>query len=473
MKADRVPVLQLDVEELNKFLVAAQRQRVKEYLISQIKSLQTEIASLKQASQHNAFCNIKLSASNKPSCYEVKLNNYAWDQSDKFVKIYVTLKNVHTLDPGNVLCDYTNRSVVLHVNGLDNKNYTLPITNLLEEINKDQSYWKVKTDNVTVFLAKKNIGSKWTHMTCSEKKALDSKLPKMDGAGEDPSGGLMDMMKHMYETGDDEMKRTIAKAWTEKYIFTLSLQLNELSQSESNLQSRDQHVSRLTSCKTCRQRASSEANPAAQPTQQSVKSSRESNHKSAPCAVDFRICVDLGTSPNYDRGASKVPGLAVGEVEASKTKSGTRKIFRKNNEAEGYEKKTTIQEAWAKVSLKQHKELTTQQLADNYQSLTLKMAAEDFQHVPKVVILTSCLFRLLKGWLDPQQIHRQLCSLGSIEEVYKDVAGRCIPHVLQQGLMQGYEPLVFEVGSWSHEVWSKLEYCGDWTAILKQLLAMN
>nr|CAD7462094.1 unnamed protein product [Timema tahoe] len=107
------------------------------------------------------------------------------------------------------------RSVVLHVNGLDNKNYTLPITNLLEEINKDQSYWKVKTDNVTVFLAKKNIGSKWTHMTCSEKKALDSKLPKMDGAGEDPSGGLMDMMKHMYETGDDEMKRTIAKAWTE------------------------------------------------------------------------------------------------------------------------------------------------------------------------------------------------------------------------------------------------------------------
>nr|CAD7447827.1 unnamed protein product [Timema bartmani] len=68
--------LQLDVEELNKFLVAAQRQRVKEYLISQIKSLQTEIASLKQASQHDAFCNIKFSASNKPSCYEVKLNNY-------------------------------------------------------------------------------------------------------------------------------------------------------------------------------------------------------------------------------------------------------------------------------------------------------------------------------------------------------------------------------------------------------------
>jgi calcyclin binding protein len=25
----------------------------------------------------------------------------------------------------------------------------------------------------------------------------------------------MDLMKNMYETGDDEMKRTIAKAWSE------------------------------------------------------------------------------------------------------------------------------------------------------------------------------------------------------------------------------------------------------------------
>nr|CAD7262065.1 unnamed protein product [Timema shepardi] len=256
--------LQLDVEELNKFLVAAQRQRVKEYLISQIKSLQTEIASLKQASQHDAFCNIKFSASNKPSCYEVKLNNYAWDQSDKFVKIYVTLKNVHTLDPGNVLCDYTNRSVVLHVNGLDNKNYTLPITNLLEEINKDQSYWKVKTDNVTVFLAKKNIGSKWTHMTCSEKKALDSKLPKMDGAGEDPSGGLMDMMKHMYETGDDEMKRTIAKAWTER--------AEPIREQPSVM--RPTYLSRLTPKLAARPIDGEPRLKPAQHTQQSVKSSR-------------------------------------------------------------------------------------------------------------------------------------------------------------------------------------------------------
>ena len=45
----------------------------------------------------------------------------------------------------------------------------------------------------------------------SKSKAME---PKPD-ASKDPSAGLMDMMKKMYEEGDDEMKRTIAKAWTE------------------------------------------------------------------------------------------------------------------------------------------------------------------------------------------------------------------------------------------------------------------
>ncbi len=32
---------------------------------------------------------------------------------------------------------------------------------------------------------------------------------------EDPSASLMKMMKQMYDEGDDEMKRTIKKAWCE------------------------------------------------------------------------------------------------------------------------------------------------------------------------------------------------------------------------------------------------------------------
>ena len=51
----------------------------------------------------------------------------------------------------------------------------------------------------------------------SEKVAADKPAftPDASEPGEDPSQGLMKMMKKMYEEGDDEMKRTIAKAWTE------------------------------------------------------------------------------------------------------------------------------------------------------------------------------------------------------------------------------------------------------------------
>jgi len=45
----------------------------------------------------------------------------------------------------------------------------------------------------------------------AKKKTED---PKLDDKA-DPSASLMNLMKKMYDDGDDEMKRTIAKAWTE------------------------------------------------------------------------------------------------------------------------------------------------------------------------------------------------------------------------------------------------------------------
>jgi hypothetical protein len=40
--------------------------------------------------------------------------------------------------------------VELKVNGLDNRNYTVLIKNLLEEIDADKSHWKVKTGQLYV-----------------------------------------------------------------------------------------------------------------------------------------------------------------------------------------------------------------------------------------------------------------------------------------------------------------------------------
>lgn len=69
---------------------------------------------------------------------------------------------------------------------------------------------------VVVSLAKVETGQHWSHLTSVEKKAKEPKpVPKLDDEGGDPTAGLMNMMKQMYEEGDDDLKRTIAKAWTE------------------------------------------------------------------------------------------------------------------------------------------------------------------------------------------------------------------------------------------------------------------
>ncbi|KAG7275143.1 hypothetical protein CRUP_015797 [Coryphaenoides rupestris] len=49
--------------------------------------------------------------------------------------------------------------------------------------------------------------------TCASARGVGSKPAVNDNA--DPSDGLMTMLKKIYTDGDDEMKRTINKAWSE------------------------------------------------------------------------------------------------------------------------------------------------------------------------------------------------------------------------------------------------------------------
>lgn len=68
---------------------------------------------------------------------------------------------------------------------------------------------------ITLFLAKLERAKHWPHLKASDEVSQKPKAPpKMDDTS-DPSAGLMSMMKQMYEEGDDEMKQTIAKAWSE------------------------------------------------------------------------------------------------------------------------------------------------------------------------------------------------------------------------------------------------------------------
>lgn len=218
MSAAKLGELRLDIEDLKTVLSQASRPRVKDLLSVDLRKLETELIRLQELVEKEGVKSKTSTSGPTPvvssssRCYDVKVTNYAWDQSEKFVKIFVTLKNVHTIPSENISCDFSIRSMELHVNGLENRNHHLPILNLCEEIDVGKSHWKVKNDNVIVYLSKSKTGQKWSHLTGIEKQATDKKTPKYEPS-DDPSSSIMGLLKQMYDDGDDDMKRTIAKAW--------------------------------------------------------------------------------------------------------------------------------------------------------------------------------------------------------------------------------------------------------------------
>lgn len=206
----------MDIEELNSLLEQAHRQRTKDILMLEIRRLQTELARLLEENKNAAIKPTTPLVNVPQKCYEVKLNNYGWDQTLTTVKIYITLKDVHQLPKQAITCNFTDKSLDLRVLGLDNKNYNVLINNLCAEIDTEKSSFKVKTDMIVVLLAKK-VAKDWSHITLVEKRIKDAKSSSVPELGEDndPGASLMNLMKKMYQDGDDEMKKTIAKAWTE------------------------------------------------------------------------------------------------------------------------------------------------------------------------------------------------------------------------------------------------------------------
>ncbi|XP_069121075.1 calcyclin-binding protein-like [Argopecten irradians] len=214
--------LRKDAAELRGFVEAASRPRVKDILSLELRKLETEIINKEEAIK--ASGDAMETETGKPTTEGLKTKqprsvsyiqekNYAWDQSDKFMKIYAQLPEVQSLPTDKITCNFTSRSFRLQVNELKNKNHEWHIANLMEEIVPESSYFKVKTNSVLVMLKKKDVKT-WAYVTEREKKAQDTKAPKVDDS-KDPNDSLMDMLKQMYEDGDDEMKKNISKAWSD------------------------------------------------------------------------------------------------------------------------------------------------------------------------------------------------------------------------------------------------------------------
>lgn len=151
------------------------------------------------------------------------MTSYSWDQSDKKLKFYLkNAEGVKKEDEVKVVFDGGNKMSFMLTAEEKKLEYFYDIPILFAHLDVDaKQLIKVKDSYVFISLSKKE-SKKWEHLTNQDKSAAVEKADKMSklgaasgGAGDnaDPQKSIMNMMKNMYEDGDDEMKRTINKAW--------------------------------------------------------------------------------------------------------------------------------------------------------------------------------------------------------------------------------------------------------------------
>ncbi|XP_062094669.1 uncharacterized protein LOC133800657 [Humulus lupulus] len=205
----------LDLEELRHFQSIAKRPRVLNLISSEIRNLEKmskEAATaptsqitppISQAPTHSSTA---AKVPSTPSVSYITLGSFSWEQDNDKVKLYISLEGV---DQERLETEFKPMSFDIKFHDVKGKNYRCAIPKLNKEIVPEKCKVLVKPTRVVLTLIKASKGN-WLDLYYKE----DKLKPKLDKE-RDPMAGIMDLMKNMYEDGDEDMKRTIAKAWTD------------------------------------------------------------------------------------------------------------------------------------------------------------------------------------------------------------------------------------------------------------------
>lgn len=148
-----------------------------------------------------------------PSLMYHSIDRFSFDagtSSDKFVTLYIPLSGVGSIanKKEQITCEFGKDSFDVTVLDLNGKNYRLKRDNLEHDIVPSKSKRIVKADKIVVKLhkIKGEYGSFdfWSKLTDLKRKEKKKKSA-------DPSAGIMDMMKDMYDSGDDNMRKIIGE----------------------------------------------------------------------------------------------------------------------------------------------------------------------------------------------------------------------------------------------------------------------
>lgn len=193
--------LALDLEELRQLRSIAKRPRI-------VSLINSEIHTLEKLSKEEGPVPFPTPAkvSSTPAVNYITVGSFSWDQDNEKVKIYISLEGV---DQDKMETEFKQLSLDVKFHDVQGKSYRFTIPKLNQEIVPEKSKVLIKPTRVVITLFKASKGN-WLDLDYKG----DKLKPNLDKE-RDPMAGIMDLMKNMYDEGDEEMKRTIAKAWTD------------------------------------------------------------------------------------------------------------------------------------------------------------------------------------------------------------------------------------------------------------------
>lgn len=152
-----------DLAELETLVGQTQRPRNIDALSLQKKRVQTEITTLREQLAKVAPAKGVAAPAAKPAepkRYECEITSYAWDQSDKFVKFFISLDGITPDDDAKVTVTFEPTAILLKISDVHNKDHRFGVKHLLHELNVEKSYRKVKSNSIAIY-AKKSTEGEW------------------------------------------------------------------------------------------------------------------------------------------------------------------------------------------------------------------------------------------------------------------------------------------------------------------------
>ena len=147
--AEQLGQVEADLREVSSRMEQVEKERAE--LLSRQEQLKRLRLGLRQRARRDADPSTR---------HAVKITNYAWDQSDKYVKIYLTLKGVDKIPAEDVEVGFTDRSFSVLVKGLQGKDHQMTVLNLLCPIEPTDSFKKIKSDTALVMCKKQKAEKK-------------------------------------------------------------------------------------------------------------------------------------------------------------------------------------------------------------------------------------------------------------------------------------------------------------------------